>query len=145
MTMGQPAAVCLLVVRGDELLGVSRKPSEHGPQALSEFGLPGGAVESGETPLQAAIRLQAVIREAGVELDGLLIESEDLWPIYQGTDSGHEVLTYLAIGPTLQRLRALAPHRNAEGCQVDWVSRSTLLQGPFGAYNRKLLMEVDHV
>ena len=80
-----PQAACVLILRSDgKVLAVSRKHDE------TQFGLPGGKVDPGETPRDTAVR-------EALEETGLAIRL--LEPIYAGLCVGevpHYTWTYAA-------------------------------------------------
>jgi 8-oxo-dGTP diphosphatase len=73
--MVRPFSVTGLLIRGKEILAVSRKNDPN------DFGLPGGKLDPGETPVQALIR--ELFEETGITVKSctVIFEDEDriLW------------------------------------------------------------------
>lgn len=117
MQIAVTSACCLLVhPRLDLILGVSRK-DDH-----TQFGLPGGKLEWGENPKQAALReLQEETGLIGLDPTFLMerFNKDNLDACYLITVVGGEP-------------------RTTEKGLVRWVSREMLEDGPFGLYNRTL-------
>lgn len=104
-------------------LGVSRK---YDPNA---FGLPGGKLDPGETPEEAATRELA-------EETGLVMTNPKL--VFHGTSAGDKdfyVGTYM--GDVTGNIHT------TEAGRVQWVTAKQLIDGPFGAYNLALLESLD--
>lgn len=119
-----PSPLCALA----KYLAVSRRNDP------TNFGLPGGKEDPGES------NLQAVVREVFEEV-GLVIRPDELAPVYSGVcpgkgpDDTYWVTTYLwkrAPGPLDQQLK-LEP-----GLVSDWRTEAQLTDprmSPFAAYN----------
>ena len=118
-----PLAVCLLLEDlNGRILVVSRKNND------KIFGLIGGKVDPGETPLEA------VVRETEEEC-GLVIPSDRLALVYEGVCPGEQdywCLTFRFLG-----YGANGPVKNTEGTIVKWMKPKELLAvSPFAGYNR---------
>lgn len=114
---GPPLAACVLILSNDgKILAVSRK---HDP---SDFGLPGGKVDPGETPLQAAGR--ELEEETG-------LKAISLNPVYTRDDEGSKCTTFAG--------KVEGEIDTDEAGVIRWVDPEVLLQGSFGDYNLGLL------
>jgi 8-oxo-dGTP pyrophosphatase MutT (NUDIX family) len=114
------AACCLILSDNGRVLAVSRKDD---PTA---FGLPGGKVEQGETPAQAAAR---ELREE----TGLIATS--LRRIFVDKDStGYTTTTFAT--------QVKGEINTSESGVVRWVTPDVLFAGPFGDYNKRLWMKL---
>lgn len=112
-----PQAACCLVLSDDGyVLAVSRKDD---PTA---FGMPGGKVDPGETPEQAAAR--ELQEETGLEATSLRLV------FVHREDDGFVTSTFAC--------RVAGEIATPEAGLVRWVRPEVLFQGPFGRYNRAL-------
>ena len=112
-------SVSCIVTRADGLiLGVSRR----GQPTL--FGLPGGKVDDGETIHEAMAR--ELQEETGLIADRLSL-------VFSDVSAGD--VTYWNSSFTCEAHGEL---KAEEGFTVAWVTKETLIAGPFGAYNKKL-------
>ena len=127
--MNEPiGAVCCVIEEGEDYyLGVSRKDD------ATAVGFPGGKVELGEAPEQAAVRELA--EETGLALTQPRQVFVGMCP--PGSKDGRSFNTAAYIGKVSGYIHT------TEAGHVEWVSRETLLAGPFGDYNRRLFEAVD--
>lgn len=116
---GMPQAACALIVRPNDgkVLAVSRKYD------LSKFGLPGGKLDLGETPREAAIR--ETLEETGLAIELVCFLHGD---VCEG-EVPHYTWTYFA---TIKESKG----PSEEVGRVLWVPWRRLFEGPFGEYNR---------
>ena len=115
-------AVCILVFNEDgKILGVSRKND------ATNFGLPGGKVDSGETEEQAVLR--ELLEETGLRIF-------DIRKVFEHTED-REYWTSCWSG----RIEG-SIHTNEAGV-VRWVDKETLMRGAFGEYNRRLFKAMN--
>ena len=112
----KPDAVVVVIVRGEQVLGVSRIDNH------DDWGLPGGTVEAGESPEQAGIR------ETKEETDVDVLALVKLEAIsYRGRTVHAYVATQIAGEP-----------RASDEGAVAWVTWEQLGRGTYGDYNRRL-------
>lgn len=123
-TKPTPRAVCFLAVRGNRILGVSRKKDR------TKWGLPGGKVDPGETDEEAVVR--EVDEETGLRASEVTAVFEDLC---RGR-TNYVCTTYVA--------RVLEGDiHTSEPVDVGYIEPGVFLQGPFAEYNRKLFRHVE--
>ena len=121
MTTGK--AVCAFVTNGDDqILAVSRKDDP------TNFGLPGGKVDPGETPKEAVVR--ELFEETGLET------SEVGSRLHEADNTGHYCITFEV------EVEGQIDHSREPGV-VRWVDPQTLTEGMFGKYNMDLLAELN--
>lgn len=113
-------AVCALVLNSEGLiLGVSRK-NDH-----TAFGVPGGKVEDNETVVEALHR--EMLEETGYHI---IVDNE--LPFVSDVD-GYTTATFKVKIDT-----DAVQHSITETGVVKYVPKQTLLDGPFGQYNKQL-------
>ena len=110
------AACCLILTDDGHALAVSRKNDP------SAFGLPGGKVDPGETPEQAAAReLQEETGLVATKLSHVFTHQED---------DGFTTYTFAC--------EVEGEINTPESGVIRWVKPSVLFNGPFGTYNKQL-------
>lgn len=119
---GVREATAVIFLNGSQVLGVSRGKG-------GTWGTPGGKVDPGETPLEAAVR------EVKEETD-ISINKNNLKFIYQAMEGPFLVHCFLYTGKTPTRFKS-----SHEG-DVQWISWQDLFDGPFGVNNRRLYLEI---
>lgn len=116
-------AVTALVRKSGKILSCSRRNDS------TKWGLPGGKIDPGETPLQAVIR--ELEEETDLKaLDAIRIFSRPCPP------EPWEVVCYCIVDWEGQ------PSDMEEGISVRWKTPQELIKGPFGHWNQKLFDEV---
>lgn len=119
-------AACVLIQKDDNtVLAVSRKTDK------TSWGLPGGKVELGETPLRGAIR--ELKEETGIQL-----EPTDLEEVFSKLGHSMYVKTFLC----KKKGDFKEAHSSEEGF-VGWADKELLMNGPFGEYNTALFAYLD--
>lgn len=118
-----PRAVSLLVERADgAVLGVSRK-YDH-----TQFGLPGGKIDPGETAHEAIFR--ELTEETGLTM-------KECRYIYVGVcPGGRDGIAYLNL--VYKTDEVIGTIHTDEPHVVAWVTRDKLIEGPFGKFIRRL-------
>jgi ADP-ribose pyrophosphatase YjhB (NUDIX family) len=125
MSKNKNVAAGVLIVNADHLvLGFRRADKERKGVAL-----PCGGVEAGETPAEAACR--EAKEETGYEV--ALLENAP----FVAVEERDNVEVHVWMAKIVNDGSALTPH---EGTPV-WVEPRELLEGPYGAFNQKML---DH-
>ena len=127
--MNQITAVTILIKDPNTgfYLGVSRKDD---PNA---FGLPGGKVDPGETPVEAAVR--ELHEETGLVGDPNTAHEVFRRPCEGGKD-GIEFFVATFVMKTSGEIAT------TETGRVSWVTKQTLFDGPFGKYNKAMFDDV---
>lgn len=119
--MKLPQAACALIKYEGKILAVSRRDDP------TKWGLPGGKVNPGESPYDAAVRETE-------EETGVLILQMQL--VFTAQCKGYKTSVF-----GVKEYRGMYFRRRGEGL-VQWVDPLLLLAGPFGTYNRKLFKKV---
>ena len=113
-----PKAVCLYVTREDgKVLAVSRKKDFNKPEEDWRFGLPGGKVDPGETPLIA------LIREVEEETGYIVYDAE--WVFHSFCPGETDYVTDFYLG----KIRGIEGTK--EPVHIRWIDPKILLEGPF--------------
>ena len=113
-------AACILIISDDgKVLAVSRK---HDP---SDFGMPGGKVDPGETAIVAAAR--ELEEETG-------LKASELNPVFAHFDGDSHCTTFVG--------KIEGDIDTNEAGVIRWVDPQVLLQGSFGDYNRALFQKL---
>lgn len=125
--MDNITAVTILIHHNGRFLGVSRKDDSNA------FGLPGGKVDPGETPQEAAVR--ELFEETG--LAGHLPSAQEVFR--RKCEGGPDGVEYFVATYTMDTTGGI--FTNEKG-RVAWISKGELLDGPFGRYNAAMLNAV---
>lgn len=122
-------AVCVLLEKDGLFLSVTRK-NDH-----TDFGLPGGKLDFGETLIQCAKR--EVLEETGYELD-----ISPYNPFMKLDENGVFTITFKANFTTDNPIRHSVDEK--ETGLVGFVNKEQLFASPFGAYNKAMLTHFGH-
>ena len=118
-------AACVLVFHpdGERVLAVSRKTDPN------DFGMPGGKVDSGETPEEAAVR--ETKEETGLDV-------VDLELVFDRIDA-NDYITYTFIANVVGNIDT------DESGVVKWARPEELMRGSFSEYNTRLFQKLGIV
>ena len=117
-------AVAMLIKKGDQFLGVSRRTD------YTNFGLPGGKIDDGESPIESIIR--EMKEECGIDLDKRILDN---CFVFERSEEGKVCRTYVYTGPEMEIVEGI--HED-NGGWCKWVTRKDLENGCFGIYNTAL-------
>ena len=106
----------LIDKENNKVLGVSRKNNHH------DFGLIGGKLNKGETPIEAGIR--EAKEETGLDVENFILIDNSY------ADFGYEVFTYMV--DYSGEIYTDEPH------VVKWCNPIELTTGTFGEYNKMI-------
>lgn len=126
-------AVCLLLPHPTKplFLAIARKDDP------SKFGMVGGKVDEGESPLEAMLR--EAHEEAGLDLSGIeIIELKSY--VCPGEVDYFTTCFYSPDASWITAMMDQIKQQKDEG-ELAWVSEEVLIAGPFGEYNKKTLGE----
>ena len=110
----KPTGACVILTKEDKILGVTRKYNH------SDWGLPGGKLDPGETALQAIVR--EAKEETGLDIFNVELLDQRVFK---------DRLVYLFKAEWSGEIEY---DTQTEGL-CDWVTWKELLEGSFGQYN----------
>jgi 8-oxo-dGTP pyrophosphatase MutT (NUDIX family) len=110
----KPTGACVILTKEDKILGVTRKYNH------SDWGLPGGKLDPGETALQAIVR--ETKEETGLDIFNVELLDQRVFK---------DRLVYLFKAEWSGEIEY---DTQTEGL-CDWVTWKELLEGSFGQYN----------
>lgn len=119
-------AVCVLLEQDGKFLSVSRKNDP------TDFGLPGGKLDFGETLIECAIR---ELREE----TGRYLEISPWNPFMKVDENGMFTVTFKATVPVGYLGKRVEKVDEAETGVVSFVEKEALCKGSFGSYNQAML------
>lgn len=122
-------AVCVLLEKDGLFLSVTRK-NDH-----TDFGLPGGKLDFGETLIQCAKR--EVLEETGYELN-----VDPYNPFMKFDENGMFTITFKANFATNNPTKQSTSEK--ETGLVSFVNKEQLYSGSFGDYNKAMLNHFGH-
>lgn len=117
-------AACLIAFKKDKILSVSRKDNH------SDWGLPGGKVDSGENPYQTIRR--ELFEETGLSVKNLKLELVKPSP-HKGGYKQCAVFT----GDVCGTIKHYEPH------VVDWLDKIYVESGSFGQFNSECFKLIE--
>lgn len=127
MTNWKPAACVLVMSPTRKILAVTRKGDN------TDWGLPGGKADPGETARDAAVREL-------YEETGLRVYAEDLEPIYTAPAGGpYKDSKYLCTTYIAHDWEGYPRPEPGTDCLVEYVDPMKLIEGSFGDYNLMVL------
>ena len=112
-------AVCVILINGGKILGVSRKDNH------SDMGLPGGKVDADDPSVEHAM-IREAREETGLDIYNLTLIDTRVW-------GGYHQHCFTA------EYRGCIHYDQATEGVVEWVSAERLIAGSFGAYNGGIL------
>lgn len=117
-------AAVMLIIKDGLILGVSRKHDS------TKFGLPGGKLDPGETPIRAAIR--ETMEETKIKVTSYTFLLKRIEPAEKPNGLPFNTSCFYANSWSGE------PSRSEEG-EVKWVSKEELAHGAFPEYNLETL------
>jgi len=129
-------AVCVLLPFKDGYISVSRRNDD------SKWGLPGGKVDAGETPVEAVVR--ELHEEIGLRLDQDSMSAVLCLTCYGDDGQQYLATTYIYNGnPTVESVDSLKPEK---GLKISVLTESQLCDpdiSPFAEYNAQVFKSIN--